>query len=60
MDQSTIIIGKVIRYDKLVNLQIEKSELERLWKEVKERERMLLKKRGLQCWFDWLLEQIGY
>ncbi len=60
MDQSTIIIGKVIRKDSLINLQIEKSELERLWKEVKERERMLLKERGLQGWLDWILEQIGY
>ena len=60
MDQSTIIIGKVIRKDSLVNLQIEKSELERLWKEVKERERILLKNRGLQGWLDWILEQLGY
>tara|TARA_X000000368_G_C23026442_1_gene710444 strand:+ start:1546 stop:1728 length:183 start_codon:yes stop_codon:yes gene_type:complete len=60
MDQSTIIIGKVIRKDSLINLQIEKSELERIWKEVKERERMLLKERGLQGWIDWILEQMGY
>ena len=60
MDQSTIIIGKVIRKDSLRKLQIEKSEVERLWKEVKERERILLKNRGLQSWFDWILEHIGY
>lgn len=60
MDNSTIIIGKVIRKDSLINLQIEKSELERLWNEVKARERMILKGRGLQGWLDWLMEQIGY
>ena len=60
MDKSTIIIGKVIRKDSLINLQIEKSELERLWQEVKTRERELLKQRGLQGWLDWILEQLGY
>jgi hypothetical protein len=60
MDQSTIIIGKVIRKDSLINLQIEKSELERIWKEVKERERIILKERGLQGWLDWILEKMGY
>ena len=60
MDQSTIIIGKVIRKDTLINLQIEKSELERLWNEVKVRERILLKERGLQSWLDWIMEQLGY
>ena len=60
MDKSTIIIGKVIRKDSLINIQIEKSELERLLSEVKIREREILKNRGLQGWYDWLLEQIGY
>lgn len=60
MDQSTIIIGKVIRKDTLINLQIEKSELERLWNEVKVRERIILKERGLQSWLDWIMEQLGY
>jgi len=60
MDKSTIIIGKVIRKDSLINLQIEKGELERLIKDVKTRERIILKKRGLQGWLDWLMEQIGY
>lgn len=60
MDQSTIIIGKVTRKDTLINLQIEKSELERLWNEVKVRERILLKERGLQSWLDWIMEQLGY
>lgn len=60
MDNSTVFIGKVIRKDSLINLQIEKSELERLWNEVKARERMILKGRGLQGWLDWLMEQIGY
>lgn len=60
MEKSTIIIGKVIRKDSLVNLQIEKSELERLLREVKTRERLLLKERGLQGWLDWIMEQIGY
>ena len=60
MDQSTIIIGKVIRKDSLINLQIEKSELERLWNEVKVRERIILKERGLQSWLDWIMEQLGY
>ena len=60
MDQSTIIIGKVIRKDTLINLQIEKSELERLLNEVKVRERIILKERGLQSWLDWIMEQLGY
>tara|TARA_B100000242_G_C42997900_1_gene463533 strand:+ start:364 stop:546 length:183 start_codon:yes stop_codon:yes gene_type:complete len=60
MEKSTIIIGNVIRKDSLINLQIEKSELERLLKEVKTRERLLLKERGLQGWLDWIMEQIGY
>tara|TARA_B100000242_G_scaffold244143_1_gene184448 strand:- start:311 stop:493 length:183 start_codon:yes stop_codon:yes gene_type:complete len=60
MDQSTVIIGKVIRKDTLINLQIEKSELERLLNEVKVRERIILKERGLQSWLDWIMEQLGY
>jgi len=60
MEKSTIIIGNVIRRDSLINLQIEKSELERLWNDVKSRERLLLKTRGLQGWFDWIMEQLGY
>ena len=60
MDKSTIIISKVIRKDTLINIQIEKSELERLLSEVKIREREILKNRGLQSWYDWLLEQLGY
>tara|TARA_Y100001970_G_C14181517_1_gene830089 strand:+ start:55 stop:237 length:183 start_codon:yes stop_codon:yes gene_type:complete len=60
MDKSTIFIGKVLRKDSLINLQIEKSELERLWNEVKARERIILKERGLQSWFDWIMEQLGY
>ena len=48
MEKSTIIIGNVIRILILINLQIEKSELERLLKEVKTRERIILKERGLQ------------
>ena len=60
MDKSTIFIGKVLRKDSLINLQIEKSELERLWNEVKSRERIILKERGLQGWFDWIMEQLGY
>ena len=54
------INGKVIRYDTLTNILIEKSELERLLREVKERERILLKEKGLQSWFDWIMEQLGY
>tara|TARA_B100001989_G_C24080709_1_gene242279 strand:+ start:76 stop:258 length:183 start_codon:yes stop_codon:yes gene_type:complete len=60
MDKSTIIIGKVIRKDSLINLQIEKSELERLLRDVKIREREVLKTRGLQSWLDWIMEMIGY
>jgi hypothetical protein len=51
---------RIIRYDTLTNILIEKGELERLLREVKERERLLLKKKGLQTWFDWIMEQIGY
>lgn len=54
------INGKVIRYDTLTNILIEKSELERLLREVKEKERILLKEKGLQSWFDWIMEQLGY
>ena len=54
------INGTVIRYDTLTNILIEKSELERLLREVKERERMLLKEKGLQSWLDWIMEQLGY
>ena len=54
------INGTVIRYDTLTNILIEKSELERLLREVKERERILLKEKGLQSWFDWVMEQLGY
>ena len=50
---------KVIRYDTLINLQIEKSELTRLLNEVKERERNLLKQRGEQGWLDWIMEMLG-
>ena len=51
--------GKVIRYETLINLQIEKSELTRLLMEVKERERNLLKERGEQGWLDWIMEMLG-
>ena len=57
---SSKINGKVIRKETLVDIKMEKNVLETLLKEVKERERRLLKNRGEQTWIDWLLEQIGY
>ena len=52
--------GKLIKRDELTNIQIEKLELERLLKEVIQKERDLLKKQGKQTWLDWIMEQIGY
>jgi hypothetical protein len=60
METEPRINGKLIHYDILTNVLIEKSELERLLREVNERARLLLKKKGLQTWFDWIMEQIGY
>ena len=57
---NTIINGKVIRKETLLDIKMEKSVLENLLREVKERERNLLKSRGEQTWMDWLLEQLGY
>ena len=57
---NTIINGKVIRKETLFDIKMEKSILENLLIEVKERERNLLKGRGEQTWIDWLLEQLGY
>jgi len=57
---NTIINGKVIRKETLFDIKMEKSVLEILLLEVKERERNLLKGRGEQTWIDWLLEQLGY
>tara|TARA_Y100001970_G_scaffold229127_1_gene284132 strand:- start:3479 stop:3658 length:180 start_codon:yes stop_codon:yes gene_type:complete len=58
--ESTRINGKVIRKETLLDIKMEKSVLETLLKEVKERERRLLKNRGEQTWLDWILEQLGY
>ena len=60
MEKTPRINGKIIRHDTLTNILIEKSELERLLKEVKVKERILLKEKGLQTWYDWILEQLGY
>ena len=52
--------GKVIKLDELTNIQIEKMELERLLKDVKIKERELIKKRGEQSWYDYILEIFGF
>ena len=52
--------GKVIKIDELKNIQIEKMELERLLKDVKIKERELMKKRGEQGWYDYILEIFGF
>ena len=57
---NTRIEGKVIRNETLLDIKMEKNVLETLLKEVMERERNLLKKRGEQTWLDWLMEQLGY
>ena len=57
---NTRIEGKVIRKETLLDIKMEKNVLETLLKEVMERERNLLKKRGEQTWLDWLMEQLGY
>ena len=57
---SSKLNGKVIRKETLLDIKMEKNVLETLLKEVKERERRLLKNRGEQTWIDWLLEQLGY
>ena len=57
---SSKINGKVIRKETLMDITMEKNVLEALLKNVKERERRLLKNRGEQTWIDWLLEQLGY
>ena len=57
---NTIINGKVIRKETLMDITMEKNVVEALLKNVKERERRLLKNRGEQTWIDWLLEQLGY
>lgn len=57
---NTRIEGKVIRKETLLDIKMEKNVLETLLKEVMERERNLLKKRGEQTWLDWLMEQFGY
>tara|TARA_B100001250_G_C19368322_1_gene600749 strand:+ start:349 stop:534 length:186 start_codon:yes stop_codon:yes gene_type:complete len=57
---NTRINGKVIRKETIQDITMEKSVLELLLREVKERERNLLKSRGEQTWLDWLMEQLGY
>ena len=57
---SSKINGKVIRKETLMDITMEKNVLEALLKNVKERERRLLKNRGEQTWLDWLFEQLGY
>ena len=52
--------GKVIKLDELTHLQIEKSELERLLKEIKYKEREILKRDGKQTWLDYIFEILGY
>ena len=52
--------GKVIKLDELTHLQIEKSELERLLKEIKYKEREILKRDGKQTWLDYIFEMLGY
>ena len=58
--EPTRIKGKVIRKETLLDIKMEKNVLESLLREVKERERNLLKERGEQTWLDWLMEQLGY
>jgi hypothetical protein len=57
---NAIINGKVIRKETLMDMKMGRLVLETLLKEVKKRERNLLKSRGEQPWLDWLLEKLGY
>ena len=52
--------GKVIKLDELTHLQIEKNELERLLKDLKYKEREILKRDGKQTWLDYIFEMLGY
>ena len=50
----------VVKRDELMDATDEIRELERLLNEAWLRKRIILKKKGLQGWWDWFLEYIGY
>ena len=50
----------LIKRDELYNTTDEIIILERLLQEAIWRRRIILKKRQLQDWWDWLLEWVGY
>ena len=50
----------VIKRDELMDAEDEVRELERLLNEAMIRRRMILKKKLIQGWWDWLWETLGY
>ena len=50
----------IIKRDELYNTEDEIMHLEILLQEAIWRRRLILKKRQIQGWWDWLLEWVGY
>jgi len=54
------IIMFIIKRDELRDTEDEVKVLENLLNEAWERRRNILKKHGIQGWWDWLCERFGY
>ena len=50
----------VVVQDKLTIVKDEIWHLERLLNEAYTRQRTILKRQGVQGWYDWILEWLGY
>ena len=50
----------IVDRDEVKNVEQEVKELKRLLNEARIRRRYIYKRRKLQSWWDWMLEQLGY